>query len=40
MIRKYQIAEAASKYDRMNARNRALALELCKILGITESNNL
>jgi hypothetical protein len=34
VIRKYQTANAASNYDRMNSRNRALALELCKIVGI------
>lgn len=34
VIRKYQTASTASNYDRMNARNRALALELCKIVGI------
>jgi len=34
IIRKHQIAEQSSNYDRMNARNRALALELCKMLGI------
>lgn len=34
VIRKYQTADFASSYDKMNARNRALALELCKILGI------
>ena len=39
VIRKYEIAEASSNYDRMNARNRALALELCKILGMTSNGD-
>ena len=34
ILRKYQIAGCASNYDMMNVRNRALALELCKMLGI------
>lgn len=39
VIRKYQIASGSSNYDRMNARNRALALELCEMLGITAGNS-
>lgn len=35
IVRKCDIAQAASNYDRMNARNRALAIELCEHLGIT-----
>jgi hypothetical protein len=40
VIRKHQIASASSNYDRMNARNRALALELCEMLGIKGSDEL
>jgi hypothetical protein len=40
VIRKYQVAERASRYDSMNARNRALALELCKILGIQQDASI
>jgi hypothetical protein len=33
-VRLYEIAQKAHGYDRMNARNRALAIELCEMLGI------
>lgn len=38
IIRKYQIADQASRYDMMNARNRAIALELVRMLGIEVSS--
>jgi hypothetical protein len=39
VIRKYQIAEVASSYDKMNARNRLLAIELCKMLGFPDTDD-